>query len=223
MSRPKTRSQDSGWALRAALHFTLLVLFALTWSWHLTPQANKQEVAKKDGWFWNYLTFYSFTFQVVQWAVTLLADVSGNATLERLGNDVSCSVFGVATFVTICYYVMLFTGAIVNEKGVPAWVSPVLHTGNSIALWLDFYMCRRQRTFSGRALTISVVGVSCYLVWCHITRELNGEYPYAFMNDMEEPWGLVVFAVALECINLALFYAGSVLQRPILAANKKLT
>ena len=58
------------------LHLALLAAFVYVWSWHLTPQANKQAVAKKFGWFFQYITFWSFTLQTFQFALCLAADTS---------------------------------------------------------------------------------------------------------------------------------------------------
>lgn len=60
---------------QAIIHVILLTAFAAVWGWHLTPQANLQEVAQEFGWFFNYLTFYSFTVQLLQFGICLLADV----------------------------------------------------------------------------------------------------------------------------------------------------
>ena len=61
---------------RACAHALLVTAFAAVWVWHLTPQANSQEVAKKFGWFFNYLTFFSFSVQLVQFIVCFMADLS---------------------------------------------------------------------------------------------------------------------------------------------------
>jgi hypothetical protein len=60
---------------QACVHLALATAFAAVWGWHLTPQANSQEVAQKFGWFFNYLTFFSFTVQLIQFFVCLLADL----------------------------------------------------------------------------------------------------------------------------------------------------
>ncbi len=60
---------------QACVHLALATAFAAVWGWHLTPQANSQEVAKKFGWFFNYLTFFSFSVQLIQFFVCLLADL----------------------------------------------------------------------------------------------------------------------------------------------------
>lgn len=61
--------------IQACVHLALVTAFAAVWGWHLTPQANAQDVAKKFGWFFNYLTFFSFSVQLLQFIVCLLADL----------------------------------------------------------------------------------------------------------------------------------------------------
>ncbi|KAL0024524.1 hypothetical protein WJX79_000742 [Trebouxia sp. C0005] len=114
----------------ACVHLALATAFAAVWGWHLTPQANSQEVAKKFGWFFNYLTFFSFSVQLLQFFVCLLADFKPKRQLISISNDLSCSVFGMAVFVTMSYYYLLFKGEIEDSDKAPAWISPVLHTGN---------------------------------------------------------------------------------------------
>ena len=61
--------------IQACVHLALVTAFAAVWGWHLTPQANAQDVAKQFGWFFNYLTFFSFSVQLLQFIVCLLADL----------------------------------------------------------------------------------------------------------------------------------------------------
>ena len=60
---------------RTVCHAVLVTAFAAVWGWHLTPKANSQEVAQKFGWFFNYLTFYSFSVQLFQFCICLIADM----------------------------------------------------------------------------------------------------------------------------------------------------
>ena len=63
----------------------------------------------------------------------------------------------------------------------PAWISPVLHTGNVIAALLDLWIARGNRTFSNRALAIAQALIVTYLGWCVAAKQVNGSYPYDFM------------------------------------------
>ena len=63
----------------------------------------------------------------------------------------------------------------------PAWVSPVLHTGNVVAALLDLWVAKGNRTFSDRSLAIAQALIVIYLVWCVAAKQVNGSYPYDFM------------------------------------------
>lgn len=49
-----------------AYHVTFLALFGKIWSWHWTPAAANLPGAQGFGFFFRYLTFCSFTLQVIQ-------------------------------------------------------------------------------------------------------------------------------------------------------------
>lgn len=189
----------------ACVHLALATAFAAVWGWHLTPQANSQEVAKKFGWFFNYLTFFSFSVQLIQFFVCLLADFKPKRQLVSISNDLSCSVFGMAVFVTMSYYYLLFKGEIEDSDKAPAWISPVLHTGNVVAAVADLWVSKPNRTFQMRALVLSQSLVIGYLGWCVAAKHVNGSFPYDFMNDMEQPYGMIKTAAALMAIVAAIF------------------
>ena len=48
------------------LHTVALAWFLRVWLWHFTPQATLLPGSRGFGWFTRYLTFYSFTLQLVQ-------------------------------------------------------------------------------------------------------------------------------------------------------------
>ena len=93
-------------------------------------------------------------------------------------------MFPVANFVTLSYYALLLSGNIVDSDDVPGWVSPVLHTGNTVALWLDQLVAQRERTFSNKAAWGASSVIVLYMAWCYATKQLNNEYPYAFMCEL---------------------------------------
>lgn len=46
------------------------------WGWHITPQAQNHPGSKGFGWFFRYLTFYSFTLQSATLGLSALNDVT---------------------------------------------------------------------------------------------------------------------------------------------------
>lgn len=49
---------------------------AQVWGWHLTPAASAHPGSQGFGWFFRYLTFYSFSLQAVTLGLSALADVT---------------------------------------------------------------------------------------------------------------------------------------------------
>lgn len=71
------------------LHTVALAWYSAVWLWHLTPQAAKLPGAKGFGWFTRYLTFYSFSLQLLQ---LLLCCIAAVITVSR-----SCKTHPCAT------------------------------------------------------------------------------------------------------------------------------
>ena len=46
------------------------------WGWHTSEQASAHPGANGFGWFFRYLTFYSFSLQVLQLALAALSDIT---------------------------------------------------------------------------------------------------------------------------------------------------
>lgn len=46
------------------------------WGWHTSEQAAAHPGALGFGWFFRYLTFYSFSLQVLQLALAALSDIT---------------------------------------------------------------------------------------------------------------------------------------------------
>ena len=63
----------------------------------------------------------------------------------------------------------------------PAWILPVLHTGNLVAALLDLWVSRANRIFDMRSLVAAQGLVVIYLGWCIAAKHVNGSYPYDFM------------------------------------------
>lgn len=64
-------------------HVVALAWYLRVWLWHFGPQAALLPGAKGFGWFSRYLTFYSFSLQLVQLLLccaTVLLPVSLTAT-----------------------------------------------------------------------------------------------------------------------------------------------
>jgi len=191
-----------------AVHAALLIIFGAVWAWHLTPQANEQEVAQKAGWFFQYYTFAGFTLQLIQYAMALGADLTGKGVLIRLADDISCAAIPMASFITAFYYCLLLSGNIVDSDDVPSWVSPALHTGNFAGLTADMLVSHPHRTFRTSASALCVAISVAYMAFCYYLRQVNGSYPYAFLEKAPEPWGIVASAGILV-VGVQVLFVGA--------------
>lgn len=63
------------------VHAFALLCYVRVWLWHLTPAAQLLPGSTGFGWFFRYLTFYSYSWQMLQLFIACLADISKVATL----------------------------------------------------------------------------------------------------------------------------------------------
>jgi hypothetical protein len=77
---PLPRRRSGGSTLCLLFHSACLAWYISVWAWHVTPAASYLPGASGFGWFFRYLTFYSFTLQLVALA---LGVVDGLAKLVR--------------------------------------------------------------------------------------------------------------------------------------------
>jgi hypothetical protein len=62
--------------LAFVVHAFALLCYVRVWLWHLTPDAKLLPGATGFGWFFRYLTFYSFTLQLLALFLSCLSDVT---------------------------------------------------------------------------------------------------------------------------------------------------
>lgn len=58
------------------VHAFALLCYVRVWLWHLTPEAQLLPGSTGFGWFFRYLTFYSYSWQMLQLFIACLADIS---------------------------------------------------------------------------------------------------------------------------------------------------
>ena len=61
----------------------------------------------------------------------------------------------------------------------------------------DLAVCRKERTFRTSASVLSAVINFLYMVFLHFTSKADGTYPYAFLESMPAPFGIVLTALIL--------------------------
>lgn len=77
------------------MHAFALLCYVRVWLWHLTPAAQLLPGSTGFGWFFRYLTFYSYSWQMLQLFIACLADISKVANRcnpSHTPNCISCGM-----------------------------------------------------------------------------------------------------------------------------------
>lgn len=209
-------------------HTAACAWFIRVWAWHLTPAASYLPGASGFGWFFRYLTFWSFTLQTCALALCVAAHaVRGakkRAMLARTADDVSCALFGLANMVTIMYFGLEATTSGVVEGGAlprPAWLGWAVHTGNAVTAWADLLLAH-PRSFSPRAAKGAVGVAAAYSAWLLIVKLVAGRYPYPVLEALPHPHGYIVLTATAVSVLGGLFAVGRGLSTPLLRVKTKL-
>ncbi|KAK9800226.1 hypothetical protein WJX73_001145 [Symbiochloris irregularis] len=191
-------ARRSGAAL--LVHVVAFGWYAYVWLWHFSPAAQHLPGSVGFGWFFKYLTFYTYTFQWIQLFICCCSDLAQGSKrqrlLDRLADDVSCAVFGLANVVTLMFYGLELATKDVEEAGLvdkPLWLGPSVHVLNSVVAWVDL-LVSHPRTFSRRSMVLSLGLVCAYTVWILVCSHFNGVFPYPFLNKLPWPKGFCITA-----------------------------
>lgn len=208
------RSSGSAVNVTLLFHVVWLAVYGYVWTWHFSPRAQVLPGATGFGWFFRYLTFFAFTLQLAQLLLCVIAGAAREgktkARLSCWADDFSCSLFGLAHAVTLMYYIIHHATKDVVEGGVverPPWLGFAVHVMNTIFAWSDLLVAS-PRSFSKRSGRCSTIIILVYCTWILVCREMNGFFPYPFLNKMPFPTGFIgVVAGAIVVFSLA-FQAG---------------
>lgn len=200
-------------------HTLAIAWYLRVWLWHFTPQAAQLPGAKGFGWFTRYLTFYSFSLQLLQLFLccfsALLKESKAQNIVKIWADDLSCALFGLANAVTIMFYFLEATTKDMVEGGQierPPWLGFAVHMSNSITAWLDLLIAPR-RSFSKRSSQLSLVLVAAYTFWILISSHFNGAFPYPFLNKLPWPQGFIGVTLAGQLLFFLLFKLGKQLRK----------
>lgn len=204
--------------LAFVFHALSFIIFIKVWGWHLSPQARGHPGATGFGWFFRYLTFYSFTLQSATLGLAALSDIFGQEKpqLAAWVDDLSCAVFALANAVTIMYIIVdRSTKGDVEGRGTarPPWLGFAVHVLNSVIAWLDLGL-GHPRSFSQRSTAISLLLATTYMGWILMCSHFNGVFPYPFLNKMPWPQGFLMVSVAANVLFFFLFKAGKLFSAP---------
>ncbi|XP_073392325.1 uncharacterized protein [Physcomitrium patens] len=186
--------------------------------WHFGKQASQLPQAWDFGWFFKFLTFCGFSFQMIALMTSLLSHLfPEEKVLKRSANDMSCASFEIVNVVTLVYWAVTFwtsdplllgwdkAARKTLQKGLsigcPLWLTLVLNIGIVGISWADILIT--ERNFRRLTLYMTLVFGTIYTCWVHVCEARNEEYPHPFIRPSRQPEGtLTVSAVALLFVFL---------------------
>lgn len=223
MAKSKTNSLTSSVfqpsiGARLLFHFLTSISFIYIFCWHFGSEASSIEKSKGFGWFFKYLTFCGFTFQMIAFFVSFLSDLFPQAnTANFLADNLSCASFLIANIITVMYWCLLIITKDPVDEDVrhgqlllqrpPFWLSIVMHLANAIVAWMDILLTNRR--FSKFSLLAALVFGFLYCIWMQICATKNKGYPYPFLNVLPEPEGLIGMALVGLSLILLFFWLGA--------------
>lgn len=192
--------------------------YAKVWSWHTTDAAKGLPGASGFGWFFRYLTFYSYTLQLLQLGLCVLSGIVRDRqlkdALKKSSEVLSCAVFGLANTVTAMFYAVESATQGLVEGGAherPWWLGAAVHSINTIVAWIDLAIVE-ERNFCGKSKGLTVMFGLIYCMWSLIIRTISGQFPYPILNKLPHPWGFIGFNIAGLTILVLLFETGKFMK-----------
>jgi len=168
------------------------------------------------GWFFRYLTFCSYTLQLIQFLLCVLCRIlpSQKARLATsiAADRLACALFGLANMISAMFYTIENAGG----KGLldssssgakPWWLGETVHALNSVIAWIDLFLVE-ERTFHGHSKLLIVFFIATYCGWALVVKKFYGAFPYPILNNLPFPWGFVGLAAVASCVLLAIFELG---------------
>lgn len=199
-------------------HAFALIFYVRTWMWHTTPAAAGLPGAQGFGWFFRYLTFCSYTLQMVQLAVCCMAHVSRQPKRKRrlteLADQLSCALFGIANTVTALFFAIEKSTNGLVEGGAadrPAWLNMAVHVVNSLVAWLDLLIVE-ERSFKGSSRHLALLFAVAYCTWLLVVRQRFGKFPYPILNNLPFPLGYASFVLLGFVVVLFAFHLGKAVK-----------
>lgn len=186
--------------------------------WHVSPEADFLPGSQGFGWFFRYLTFCSYTLQLLQLGLCVLARAASSRKqgkmLKDMANRLSCALFGLANTVTVLYYAIeSSTRGLVEggQKDRPWWLASSVHLFNSVVAWVDLFIVE-ERNFCGKSRHLALFLGLMYTVWLLIVYKVFGKFPYPVLNKMPFPWGYIMFSSVGIAANIIIFELGRFLK-----------
>ena len=203
------------------VHLVAFCWFSFVWLWHLTPAASQLPGNFGFGWFFRFLTFYSFSLQTLQLGMATLDDLQrtwyGKSRWTKPTDDLACAIFAFTHVVSIMFYTIQSTTKMAVEGGHvvrPPWLDVSVHAFNTMVAWADLITSDR-RSFSRTSERLSSVLVMGYLSYLMLCRHMNGRFPYPILNALSYPWGVLGLVGAGLLLFTVAFRAGKLMNRKL--------
>lgn len=206
-------------------HLLAFALFVKVWMWHTTPAALSLPGSSGFGWFFRYLTFWSYTLQLVQLACCVLAHLTHHPPTRKnlviIADKLSCAAFGIANTVTAMFYAVENSTQGLVEGGKndrPWWLATAVHALNSLVAWIDLFIVE-ERTFSGHSRHLAMFIAISYVCWLLVVKYFYGKFPYPVLNALPYPWGMMAFSITGILIVVSMFEIGKFAKHRLFASN----
>jgi hypothetical protein len=174
------------------------------------------------GWFFRYLTFWSYSLQLLQLGLCLITHTSRNAShqifVSQAADKLSCAVFGLANTVTAMFYAIESTTQGLVEGGAldrPWWLELAVHVANSAVAWIDLIIVE-ERSFCGRSRHLALFLALSYGFFLLLVRANYGKFPYPILNKLPFPHGYLGFFGVGVVVVIITFELGRFVKRFIL-------
>ncbi|KAH9329813.1 hypothetical protein KI387_001921, partial [Taxus chinensis] len=128
--------------------------FLYIFCWHFGSEAATFSQSKGFGWFFKYLTFWAFTFQMISLLISFFSDLFPQVNrIVCVSDDLSCASFSMANVVTVMFWCLLVITKNPVDQNVQqgqlllqrpfSWTSLCVHLGNVIVAWIDILVSKR--------------------------------------------------------------------------------
>ena len=199
-------------------HVAALILYSRVWLWHTTPAALVLPGATGFGWFFRYLTFCSYTLQLVQFFLSVICRIlpskKARDATSVAADRLACALFGLANTISAMFYTIEAGGKGLLDSsgpGKPWWLGETVHVLNSIVAWIDLFLVE-ERTFHGHSRLLVVFFIVAYCSWSLVVKHFHGSFPYPILNKLPFPWGFAGFVAVASGILLSLFELGKYIK-----------
>ena len=177
-------------ALQKTFHVLAFVQTFAIWFWHFTPLASYLPGASLPGFFFRYLTFCTYTLQMVYLACACVSDFAGEHKVGprflKATGILAGIAFTMSNVVTIMYYGIhqRFDSPIEGSHlDRPPYMNLSVHLFNAMIGWFDLLTTSNMNLCSVTIKYTYLYGL-VYTVWMQFLKHYTGVFPYPFLDRL---------------------------------------